>query len=131
MRKLAIIIAATFALNADASEPRTVTPSGQWAGQVGAKIAGCAETLLSEEALKDLWLDAEIKGPMPTIDFRKEFALCYMGHGGPALMRLAIEPGGNLVPQYVQKPTWSERLNYLITSVKREGVRSVNGRPIR
>ena len=123
-----IIVAANLAFDANAVEGRTITPSRQWTGHVDPSL-GCAE-FLTEADLKKLWRDARLEAPMPAIDFRKELALCTMGHGGPVLMRLVVEGNGNLVPQYVQKPTWSPHLNYLITSVKREGIRSVNGKPI-
>ena len=124
----AIIVVANFAFDANA-DGRIISPIRQWTGHVDASLGGCAD-LLTEADLKRIWRDARLATPMPAIDFRRELALCTMGHGGPVLMRLVVEGNGNLVPHYVQKPTWSPHLNYLITSVKREGIRSVNGKPI-
>ena len=145
MTSLALLTAG-LQITANGAEGRKIAPVHQWAGQVGTTTAittskqpegpaaattnewgGC---LLSEEELDKFLRHWEITNAMPKINFQEDLALFYLGHGGPVLMRLAVEDEGNLVTDYVQTPTWSLALNYLITSVSRAGIKSVNGKSV-
>ncbi|HET7712385.1 MAG TPA: hypothetical protein VFL80_10690 [Thermoanaerobaculia bacterium] len=113
-----------------AAEKKKVASVRSWSGQVGTVPSRCGECLLNEADLKRFWYYWAIPAPMPKIDFKEEFAIFFMGHGGPHLMEMTLDGDGNLETKYVQTPTWSPRLNYLITTVKRRGIRSVNGQPL-
>ena len=124
------LAAGAILTDASGAGPRRVIPVESWSGQAGTETAACGESLQSTAELEKCWRDSKIAAPLPAIDFASEIALVYMGHGGPHLMRLTLEENGNLVPHYVQTPTWSARMNYLVTSVKRQDVRSVNGKSL-
>lgn len=112
-----------------AAGKKKVTPGRNWTGQVG-RLSVCGECIQNETDLKRFWYYWAIREPMPKIDFKEEFAIVSMGHGGPHLMEMTLDGAGNLETKYVQTPTWSPHLNYLITSVKRKGIRSVNGQAL-
>ena len=129
--KLAAWLAAGVMItDASSAGPRPILPVKRGSGQAGTETAACGESLQSTAELEKCWRDSKIAAPLPAIDFAIEIALVYMGHGGPHLMRLTLEEDGNLVPHYVQTPTWSARMNYLVTSVRRQDVKSVNGKPL-
>lgn len=103
----------------------------QWTGQIKKQGAESKNYLASEKDLGDLWTHWEIRSPPPSIDFRKDFAVVYTGHGGLVLMELTLEKDGNLVAKFVQAPTMSYWPQYLIVAVKRAAVRSINGKPLK
>lgn len=128
--RLIIALATTMlALSVPAAAER-IAPTARWAGQTGNVGGGDSGYICSQETLDTFWDSREIGNPKPDIDFSRELAVFYLGSGGLHLMELSLEEGGNLVAVYVQAPTVSRYPNYLIFTVPRDGIKSLNGIPV-
>lgn len=121
---LALVAAAPLAKAAE------ISPIARWAGQVGKVGSGDSGYFCSPDALQAFWRNWQIAQPQPDVDFARQLAIFHMGSGGPHLMSLRREEGGDLVAEFVQTPTASRYPNYLIVTVPRDGIISLNGTPL-
>jgi hypothetical protein len=128
-RVIVAVVTMMLALPLPVSAER-ITPSARWAGQTGKIGDGDSGYLCNQQSLSEFWRSREIGNPKPDIDFSHELAVFYLGSGGLHLMELSVEEGGNLVAVYVQAPTVSRYPNYLIFTVPRDGIKSINGVPV-
>jgi hypothetical protein len=125
-----VAFAATILAGPQLAEAGKIAPIARWGGQAGKVGSGDSGYICNQYNLKEFWQKWEIAKPTPQIDFNRELAVFYLGSGGPHLMNLSLEESGNLVAEYVQTPTASRQPNYLIFTVPRYGVKSLNGIPI-
>lgn len=125
-----VAFAATIFSGAQLAEAGELAPIARWGGQAGKVGDGSSGYMCSQDDLNEFWEKWEIAKPKPTIDFDRELAIFYMGSGGPHLMSLSLEESGNLVAVYVQLPIASRHPNYLIYTVPRLGIKSINGDPV-
>jgi hypothetical protein len=107
-----------------------ITPIAHWGGQTGKIGSGDRGYICNQDNLNGFWKKWEIAKLKPKIDFNKELAVYYLGSGGPHLMNLSLDESGNLVAEYVESPTVSLQPNYLIFTVLRHGIKSLNGIPV-
>jgi len=122
--------AAALAASVPLAVAAEISPMARWAGQVGKVGSGGSGHFCSPDELQAFWHDWQIAQPKPDIDFARQLAVFHMGSGGPHLMSLRREEGGNLVAEFVQTPTASRYPNYLIVTVPRDGISSLNGIPL-
>lgn len=125
-----VAFAGTILAGPQLAEAGKIAPIARWGGQAGKVGSGSSGYMCSQDDLKDFWKKWEIAKLKPKIDFNRVLAVFYLGSGGPHLMNLSLEEGGNLVAEYVQTPTVSRQPNYLIFTVPRYGVKSINGIPV-
>lgn len=123
-------IAAALFAGFPLAEAGEITPIARWGGQVGKIGGGGSGYFCSQVDLDAFWSKWDISRPKPEVEFDRQLAVFYMGSGGPHLMRLLFEEGGNLVAEFVEAPTFSRQPNYLIFTVARQEIRSLNGTPV-
>jgi hypothetical protein len=130
--KLSLVITIMIAIMAAPlhAESVKITPIARWAGQTGKIGSGDSGYICNKDRLNEFWNRWAIAKPKPHIDFSTDLAVFYMGSGGPHLMDLSLEEAGNLLAVYVQTPTASRYPNYLIFTVSRHGIKSLNGMPV-
>lgn len=130
--RISVIVAfgATILAGPQLAEAGKIAPIARWGGQTGKIGSSGSGYMCSQDDLEEFWKKWEIAKPKPKIDFNRELAVFYLGSGGPHLMNLSLEDSGNLAAEYVQTPTVSRQPNYLIFTVPRYGVKSLNGIPV-
>jgi len=108
-----------------------VKPSKTWTGSVPdenlAKIAPAA--IGNAAAFEKLWQDWGLKTPLPKIDFETEFAVIQTTSGSRISLMLK-KSDGDLQVNAIATRDFGPGFRYVIGSVPREGIKTVNGQPL-
>lgn len=115
------------------AEDREITPINLWLGSVDdVSVQGLgAECIGSQKGLEELWRIWRIAEPLPLIDFDREIALVITGNGSVLYFEsISLSNDGNLVMSHVETLDLVPGFRYAIGTVKRAGVKTVNGHEV-
>jgi len=142
MNPRALVIAAEFVLTLllpigaqkpDNPKDPIKTPTVELSGSLDninlmkqAPPAGVIVTPQGWQRLSEAWL---IKNP-PKVDFNKEFLVVATTQAGKLVLNTKLGPDGDLRTEALDNADTQGGFRYAVRSVKRDGVRTVNGKPL-
>jgi hypothetical protein len=108
------------------SKPVKITM--EWKGTVAdvSLQKGAPEVLATPEALEKLWKDWKLAGDPPKIDFDKEIVLVETTFGTKLSVSAQLDDKGDLKVLALASSDFGDGFHYLLASVSREGVKTVN-----
>jgi hypothetical protein len=122
-------LALTALLVSDASaQPKAVKFTKEWKGSVAdeAKQKGAPEVIAGAKALEKLWADWKIEGKVPEVDFTKEIVVVGTGSGSKLSLSARLDDKGDLAVLGLATSDLAPGFRYVIATVPREGVKTVN-----
>ena len=128
-----VAVAAVVLFTADALAQKTaVKPSKEWAGSVEdetlAKDASACIT--SAKGLEKLWKAWKIADKVPEVDFAKEVVILTTTRGSKLRLAAALDEKGNLMVGGLGTQDLAPGFRYVIATVSKEGVKTVNGKEL-
>jgi hypothetical protein len=118
-------------LAAEARSQAAVKLTKEWTGSVAdAKLRKDAPKVInSAKALEKLWKDWKIEGKVPEVDFAKEIVIIDTTDGGKVVGSIAnMDAQGALRFGALSTNDTKPGFRYLIATVSKEGVKTVNGK---
>jgi len=104
----------------------------QWNGRVPAPSDSAPAVITDRATLEKLWRDWQIKAPLPEIDFTGELVLTHVARSSVTrFMALALDEQGDLKPQIVATPDMPGYSSYAVCVIKRAGIKTVRGQPLK
>ena len=100
----------------------------EWKGSVGDEnlLKGTPACITSAKALKKLWEDWKVEGQVPEVDFATEFVVVGTGQGSLVSLSARLDDEGDLRLQGTSTADFVPGFRYVIATVSREGVKTVN-----
>jgi hypothetical protein len=80
--------------------------------------------------LEKLWKDWKIEGKVPAVDFTTQFVVITTGKGSKLNLIATLDEKGNLDVLGMGTLDFVPGFRYAIATVSREGIKSVNGKPL-
>jgi hypothetical protein len=130
---LGLFVLALIASPAMQAEKKTVKTIKEWSGSLEdtALMKEAAASITSVKELEKLWETWKISDPMPTVDFAKEIVVVSTTQGSRLRLALVLDDGsGNLMVGGVGTRDLRPGFRYVIGTVSREGVKTVNGKEL-
>ena len=126
-------LAAVALFTSDALAQKTaVKPSKEWTGSVDdealAKDAPACVT--SAKGLEKLWKAWKIADKAPEVDFTKEIVVVTTTRGSKLRLGAALDEKGNLMVGGLGTRDLAPGFRYVIATVSKEGVKTVNGKEL-
>ncbi len=112
-----------------------VEPTARWNGMIAdeslQKLAPAEGFLLDAKSLAKVWKAWRPKEEVPTVDFMKELVVVGVVPGpNSVLMRPALDENGDLQFIFAGTKKGGPGFGYLMLKISREGVKTVNGKPL-
>jgi hypothetical protein len=109
-----------------------VRPTREWSGSVADETLERAAPayIVNTRALEKLWREWNIAGVSPTVDFSREIVVVTTTRGGQLRLMLTLDANGNLEVGGLATRDLRPGFRYVIATVSRDGVRTVNGREL-
>jgi hypothetical protein len=122
---LAVAVACAPDVFADA---KPVKFTKEWKGSVAdeSKQKGAPEVIVSAKALEKLWADWKIEGKVPEVDFTKEIVVVGTTSGSRLNLSARLDDKGDLTVGGLGTSDLVPGFRYVIATVPREGVKTVN-----
>lgn len=115
-----------------AAKQQTVAVLQQWNGRVPAPSEGAPAVITDRAALEKLWRDWQIKAPLPEVDFTRELVLTHVARSSlTRFMGFTLDEKGDLIPQIVATPDMPGYSSYAVCLIRRTGIRTVRGQPLK
>jgi hypothetical protein len=131
------LIVGIFSSNAvgDESKFKEIRPIRQWTGSIEKSLQaeGPARGYIeSERDLVKLWNALQITDEIPKVDFDRELVLVTTSQeGGYQGLKAEVDDQGNLIVRtIVSAPLSFDCCRYLIALIKRDGIKTINGKVI-
>jgi hypothetical protein len=126
-----LVLAALFATEAHAQKT-PVKLTKQWKGSVeDDKLQkGAPEFITNAKALEKLWKSWKIEGKVPMVDFKKEIVVVGTGGGSKLNLSASQDENGDLTVLGATTLDFVPGFRYVIATVSREGVKSVNKKAV-
>jgi hypothetical protein len=126
---LAVIILATPAVRADKKQVKFVK---EWKGSVeDEKLAKDAPNCITNaKDFAKLWKAWKIKGKAPKVNFQKELVIVTTGSGSKLNLSANLDDKGNLQVLGFGTRDLVPGFRYVIASVPRKGIKTVNGKDL-
>ena len=123
-----VLLAAPAAL----AENKPVKPVKQWNGSVEdvALLKGAPTVVTSAKGFEGLWKAWKVEGKPPEVDFSKQLVVVTTTRGSRLQPRVAIDDNGDLRVAALSTKDLRPGFRYVIATVPREGVKTVNGKPL-
>ena len=114
------------------AEKKAVKLEKEWKGSIDDEaLAKDAPTVIGDaKALEKLWKAWKIKGNAPAVDFRKELIIIATTSGSKLRLSASLGDKGNLEVLGMSTRDLRPGFRYVIATVRREGVRTVNGKEL-
>lgn len=108
-----------------------VQPTKQWSGSVAnANLAAGAPTVIgTAKEFASLWKNWGLAGAAPAVDFAKELVVVQTSRGSSISLLLRLEDG-NLAVAGIATRDLRPGFRYVIASVSREGIKTVDGKAL-
>lgn len=125
----------TVNLGAAGDEKKTLKPKQHWVGKIGEDKKKDAAPkngyMTSQDAFEKLWNAWELKGKMPSLDFKKQIVFVQLA-GGPNNIETTyqLDRDGNLTAKSEQTLVAGPGFGYEIDVLDREGIKTYKGKPI-
>jgi hypothetical protein len=130
---LALVLACTGPADA-AAKKLEVTPLGRGsvANEKLQKAAPKGGVITDRKALAELWKAWKLRDAVPAVDFRTELVLVVTTRGGKLLpLNATLSAGGDLKVAAAATRDLRPGFRYVIGSVSRAGVKTINGKKLR
>jgi hypothetical protein len=103
-----------------------------WSGSVDdADLAKDAPNYIADaKALEKLWKKWKIEAKVPEVDFKKEIVLVTTTVGSRLSLMPRLDDKGNLEVLGIATSDFGTGFRYVIATVSREGVKTVNGKEL-
>ncbi len=104
----------------------------QWNGRVPAAPHSAPAVITDRAMLEKLWGAWQITAPLPRIDFSNELVLTHVARSSlTRFMGFTLDDKGDLMPQIVATPDMPGFSSYAICTIKRAGIKTVRGQPLK
>jgi hypothetical protein len=126
---LAAATLAAFPASDAQAQKKALKPTKDWSGSVEDEaLAKGAPTVITEtRVLEELWKSWKLADKAPTVDFSKELVVLTTTRGSKLNLSLNLTEKGDLQVLGLATRDLRPGFRYVIASVSREGVQSVNG----
>ncbi|MBM4273213.1 MAG: hypothetical protein FJ134_01960 [Deltaproteobacteria bacterium] len=117
-----------------AADSREIKPLKEWKGRMDNSLAReypvRKNFLATQEELDKLWAEWRLPHDKPAVDFKTHLVL--VGNCPCSLITMAprLDDGGNLTLGVTVTKDLREDLAYIIVLIPRQGIRSVEGKPL-
>jgi hypothetical protein len=110
------------------AEAKPVKLTKEWKGSVADadKQKDAPAVITNSKALEKLWKDWKIDGKVPEVDFTKEIVVVGTTVGSRISLSAKLDDKGNLDVLGIATSDFGPGFRYLLATVPREGVKSVN-----
>jgi hypothetical protein len=128
-----VAVAAVALFTADAPAQKTaVKPSKEWAGSVEdeALAKDAPACITSARGLEKLWKAWKIADKAPEVDFTREIVVLTTTRGSKLKFFAALDEKGNLMVGGLGTQDLRPGFRYVIATVSKEGVKTVNGKEL-
>jgi hypothetical protein len=114
------------------ADKKPVKPTREWKGSVGdeALWKEAPPYITTAEALEKLWNAWKIGDKRPDVDFSKEIVVLSTTRGSKARLFASLDEKGNLVVGGMATRDFVPGFRYVIATVSRAGVKTVNGKEL-
>jgi hypothetical protein len=115
-----------------AAAPREVKPLQQWKGSLEDRelMKSAVKCITSKDQFEKLWKAWRANENAPAVDFAKEIAFVDTTVGSVLNFRASLDDNGNLRTLAMATRDLRPGFRYVITTVSREGVKTVNGKEL-
>ena len=115
------------------TEKKAVELIKQWKGSVAdADLAKDAPEYVADAmSLEKLWKKWGVEGKVPEVDFKKEIVIVSTTAGGRLTLSARLDDKGNLEVLGVATRDFRPGFRYVLATVSREGVKTVNGKELK
>jgi len=130
---LTALFAFTVLLSTAHAEKKPLTPSKEWSGSVADESLGegTPDFIASAEDLAGLWKKWGIADELPTVDFSKELVVLTTTRGSRLRLIATLDDAtGNLEVGGLATRDLRPGFRYVIATVSRDGVKTVNGKEL-
>jgi hypothetical protein len=126
-----LVIVAVVVSDARA-EKKAVKLEKEWKGSIDDEaLAKDAPTVIGDaKALEKLWNAWKIEGKAPAVDFTKELIIIATTSGSKLRLSASLDDKGNLEVLGMSTRDLRPGFRYVIATVSREGVKTVNGKKL-
>ena len=128
-----VAVAAVVLLTSDAlAQRKAVKPSKEWTGSVEDKklAKGAPECITSAKGLQKLWNAWKLADKAPEVNFTKEIVVVTTTEGSKLKLFAALDEKGNLRVGGLGTRDLRPGFRYVIATVSKEGVITVNGKEL-
>jgi hypothetical protein len=114
--------------NEGRAESKPVKITMEWKGSVAdaTLMKGAPDVIASTEALDKLWKDWKLEGKPPKVDFSKEIVLVGTTVGSRLNLSAKLDDKGDLQVLGLATSDLGQGFRYVLASVPREGIKTVN-----
>jgi hypothetical protein len=100
----------------------------QWRGSIAdaSLMKGSPEVITSTKELEKLWKTWNIEGKAPEVDFKKEIVILGTTSGSRLNLMARLDDNGDLLMLGMGTLDFGEGFRYVIATVSRDGVKTVN-----
>jgi hypothetical protein len=114
------------------AEKKTVQLEKEWKGSVDdASLAKNSPAVISDaKALEKLWNAWGIEGKVPAVDFKKQLVILTTTSGSKLRLSATLNDKGNLAILGLGTRDLRPGFRYVIASVSRERIKTVNGKKL-
>jgi hypothetical protein len=114
--------------------PKPVPVVKEWKGSVEdealEKEAPASGFINDAKSLEKLWKAWKLADKPPEVDFQKELVLVAVTRGSRLQMSANLDEKGDLKVLAIATRDLRPGFRYVLVTVKREGIKSVNGKPL-
>jgi len=128
-----VAVAAVVLFTSDAlAQKNAVKPIKEWTGSVeDEKLAkGAPESITSAKGLEKLWKAWKLPDKAPEVNFTKEIVILTTTEGSKLKLFAALDEKGNLRVGGLGTRDLRPGFRYVIATVSKEGVKTVNGKEL-
>jgi hypothetical protein len=110
-----------------------VKPVKEWKGSVDdVKLKKEAQGVITtQKDLEKLWKSWKVAGKAPEVDFEKEIVVVTTGDGSKLSLAMNLDDKGNLQVLGLATRDLVEGFRYVIATVSRKGVKTVDGKELK
>ncbi len=112
------------------ADKKPVKPKKQWRGSVAdeALMSNAPTYIAVAEELEKLWNNWKIPGKKPKVNFSKEIVVVITSRGSGLGLMASLDEKGDLTVNGLGTMDFRPGFRYVIATVSREGVKTVNGK---
>jgi hypothetical protein len=128
-----VVLAPQALAEKNAAEKKAVKVLKDWKGSVADQDLSkdTPEYIADAKSLDKLWKKWKIEGKVPEVDFKKEIVIVTTTVGSRLSLSAKLNDKGNLEMLGVATRDLAPGFRYVIATVSREGVKTVNGKELK
>jgi hypothetical protein len=114
------------------AQKNAVKPIKEWTGSVEDEnlAKGAAECITSAKGLENLWKAWKLADKVPEVNFTKEIVILTTTPGSKLKLFATLDEKGNLMVGGLGTRDLRPGFRYVIATVSKEGVKTVNGKEL-